>query len=171
MARSVLIDGKKLREARDAACLTQTQLAEKINGMSDENIGRIERADPPEGMLTKNLPALAAALGKTLDWVKRELVLPAKPKKDQATVKIPGVVYRAAEQKAKALPKPISAAEWIAAAAEAVLRIEGWRPGELPPGEIMILPEPPSSALLGRDQSPAQPTPDDRPQSPQRRSR
>lgn len=74
MARSVKIFGAKLRAARDAAFLTQTQLGEKLDPkMSDENIGRIERLKVA-GIMSKQIPHLAAALKIPLDVFMRDFV-------------------------------------------------------------------------------------------------
>lgn len=77
MARITTILGKKLAARRNLLALTQSELGQRVGGMSDENVGRIERADTA-GILTKKLPALAAALGMTLEEVRAELVPPGK---------------------------------------------------------------------------------------------
>lgn len=58
--------GERIKQLREAAGLTQTQLAEKT-GLKQENINRIEKGKYSTGqdILTK----IASALGKRLDIV------------------------------------------------------------------------------------------------------
>lgn len=75
MARQTKIFGARLKKAREAKCLTQSQLGAALGGMSDENIGRIERNEVA-GIMTKHLPNLAAALGMTVDKLRESIVAP-----------------------------------------------------------------------------------------------
>ncbi len=84
MSRSVKIFGDKLAAARKKAYLTQAALGQKLGGMTDENIGRIERSSGDEGIMSKHIPSLAAALGMTIPEVERTLIVPESIKKRAA---------------------------------------------------------------------------------------
>ena len=64
--------GKKIAARRRELFLTQSQVGDAI-GMSDENIGRIERADVA-GILTKQIPKLADVLKIDIEIFRREYI-------------------------------------------------------------------------------------------------
>lgn len=111
MAATTKIFGDKLKAARERAFLTQSQLGELLGGQTDENIGRIERSKHPVGITTKRLPALAKALGMTIEQVRKELVAPASKSPD-VLIKVPRPVFDAL--KAKAADINMTVAEYLA---------------------------------------------------------
>lgn len=75
MGKSFRILGKKLKQAREKAFLTQDQLGALMD-VTGDNIGRIEQSDVA-GMYWAKLPKLAAALKMTEDQVREQLGVPA----------------------------------------------------------------------------------------------
>jgi transcriptional regulator with XRE-family HTH domain len=56
--------GANVKKFREAAGLTQTQLAERVVGMTQQALGVLEKRDSKS---SKFIPALADALGKSVD--------------------------------------------------------------------------------------------------------
>lgn len=72
VSRETKVFGKKIAARRGELFKTQSQIGALV-GMSDENLGRIERSEVA-GMLTKNIPALARALGVDEDTFRKQFI-------------------------------------------------------------------------------------------------
>jgi transcriptional regulator with XRE-family HTH domain len=90
MARVAHIFGKRLAALRSELLMTQRQLGEKIGGVSDETISRIERQEVA-GLLAKRLPKLAEVLGLSLADFKARLCV-ADPRMNDSSPGASGAV-------------------------------------------------------------------------------
>jgi len=106
MAKGVKIFGKKLAAARNGLYLTQAALGEKLDRMSDENIGRIERSEIA-GIAKKHIPKLAVIFGMTLTEFEDRFVV----KEDQSSA--PSLPEWARKYKTLPEAQEALAAAWV----------------------------------------------------------
>jgi transcriptional regulator with XRE-family HTH domain len=116
--------GEFLRDWREANGMSQKEVGDKI-GTDGQSISNLELGIT-KTMQNKNLRALATLTEMPIDAI-LAMVRHARSSPAKGQVQIPVSIKNSVVERAKELG--ISPDEWATAAIEAILGIEGWRPG------------------------------------------
>lgn len=119
--------GDFLREWREGMGFSQSEVADKI-GVDKQSIYNIE-SGATKNMQPANLRRLAEVTSEPLDNL-FAMVRYAKSLKATSPVQIAAPTKKKAAERAAAMN--LSVDEWVSAAVEAILHLDGWKPGEKP---------------------------------------